>query len=156
MSESKQEGKSFVVSKRLVWEAWLGVKANAGAAGVDGESIQAFEANLAGNLYKLWNRLCAGCYMPPPVKAVEIPKKGGRGVGMLGWPRSRTGLPRRLCTCTWSPSWSLSFTRTPTGIGRDGQLMTRSGAADGGVGDTTGFSIWISSRSSTRSITRSF
>jgi group II intron reverse transcriptase/maturase len=86
VSESKQEGKSFVVSKRLVWEAWLRVKANAGAAGVDGESIQAFEANLAGNLYKLWNRLCAGCYMPPPVKAVEIPKKGGRGVRMLGVP----------------------------------------------------------------------
>jgi len=86
VSESKPKGKPFVVSKRLVWEAWLRVKANAGAAGVDGESIQAFEANLAGNLYKLWNRLSAGCYMPPPVKAVEIPKKGGRGVRMLGVP----------------------------------------------------------------------
>ena len=48
MSESKPEDKSFVISKRLVWEAWLRVKANAGAAGVYGESIQAFEANLAG------------------------------------------------------------------------------------------------------------
>src|SRR5207247_8929978 len=75
VSESKPEDKSSVISKRLVWEAWLRVKANAGAAGVDGESIQAFEANLAGNLYKLWNRLCAGCYMPPPVKACEIPTK---------------------------------------------------------------------------------
>ena len=61
VSESKPNGKPFAVSKRLVWEAWLRVKANAGAAGVDGESLQAFEANLAGNLYKLWNRLCAGC-----------------------------------------------------------------------------------------------
>jgi RNA-directed DNA polymerase len=86
VSESKPEGRPFVVSKRLVWEAWLRVKANAGAAGVDGESIQAFEANLAGNLYKLWNRLSAGCYMPPPVKAVEISKKGGRGVRLLGVP----------------------------------------------------------------------
>ena len=84
MSESKPEGKPFVISKRLVWEAWLRVKANAGAAGVDGESIQVFEANLRGNLYKLWNRLCSGSYMPPPVKAVAIPKKGGRGVRMLG------------------------------------------------------------------------
>jgi len=48
VSESKPEGKSFVISKRLVWEAWLRVKANAGAAGVDGESLQAFEANLRG------------------------------------------------------------------------------------------------------------
>jgi RNA-directed DNA polymerase len=86
VSESKPKGKPFEVSKRLVWEAWLRVKANAGAAGVDGESIRAFEANLAGNLYKLWNRLCSGSYMPPPVKAVEIPKKGGRGGRMLGVP----------------------------------------------------------------------
>ena len=78
MSESKPKGKPFAVSKRLVWEAWLRVKANQGAAGVDEESIQAFEANLTANLYKLWNRLCSGSYMPPPVKAVEIPKKGGR------------------------------------------------------------------------------
>jgi retron-type reverse transcriptase len=60
VSESKLNGKSFVISKRLVWEAWLRVKANKGAAGVDEQSIQAFEANLAGNLYKLWNRMCSG------------------------------------------------------------------------------------------------
>lgn len=63
-----------------------GVKANKGAAGVDEESIQAFEANLAGNLYKLWNRMFSGSYMPPPVRAVQIPKKGGRGVRTLGVP----------------------------------------------------------------------
>jgi RNA-directed DNA polymerase len=86
VSESRPEGKPFVISKRLVWEAWLRVKANAGVAGVDEESIQAFEANLTGNLYQLWNRLSSGSYMPPPVKAVEIPKKGGRGVRVLGVP----------------------------------------------------------------------
>ena len=73
----KQDGKSFVISKWLIWEAWLKVKANKGAAGVDGESIQAFEANLQGNLYKLWNRMSSGSYLPPPVRAVEIPKKSG-------------------------------------------------------------------------------
>jgi RNA-directed DNA polymerase len=86
VSESKPEGKSFVISKRLVWEAWLRVKANRGAAGVDEESIEEFEANLEGNLYKLWNRLSSGSYMPPPVRAVEIPKRGGRGSRMLGVP----------------------------------------------------------------------
>jgi hypothetical protein len=35
---------------------------------------QAFEANLAGNLYRLWNRMSSGSYVPPPVRAVEIPK----------------------------------------------------------------------------------
>jgi RNA-directed DNA polymerase len=86
VSEPKPDGKPFVISKRLVWEAWLRVKANDGAAGVDEESIQTFEANLEGNLYKLWNRMSSGSYMPPPVRAVEIPKKDGRGVRTLGVP----------------------------------------------------------------------
>jgi RNA-directed DNA polymerase len=55
VSEPKPDGKPFEISKRLVWEAWQRVKANRGAAGVDEESIQAFEANLKGNLYKVWN-----------------------------------------------------------------------------------------------------
>jgi RNA-directed DNA polymerase len=86
VSEPKPDGKPFAISKRLVWEAWRRVKANHGAEGVDEESIQAFEENLKGNLYKLWNRMSSGSYMPPPVRAVEIPKKGGRGVRTLGVP----------------------------------------------------------------------
>jgi RNA-directed DNA polymerase len=85
VSESKPDGKPFVISKRLVWEAWRRVKANKGAAGVDEESILAFEGNLRGNLYKVWNRLSSGSYIPPPVRAVEIPKKSG-GSRMLGVP----------------------------------------------------------------------
>ncbi len=85
MSEPKPDGKPFAISKRLVWEAWRRVKANRGAEGVDEESIQAYEENLAGNLYKLWNRMSSGSYMPPPVRAVEIPKKKG-GSRMLGVP----------------------------------------------------------------------
>jgi RNA-directed DNA polymerase len=75
VGESKP--KSFEISKRAVWEAWRRVKANKGAAGVDGEAIEEFERDLKGNLYKLWNRLSSGSYMPPPVRAVEIPKKDG-------------------------------------------------------------------------------
>jgi RNA-directed DNA polymerase len=86
MSEPKPDCKPFAISKRLVWEAWLRVKANRGAEGVDEESIQEFEENLRDNLFKLWNRMSSGSYMPPPVRAVEIPKKGGRGVRVLGVP----------------------------------------------------------------------
>ena len=86
MSESKPDGKPFGISKWVVLEAWRRVKANRGAEGVDEESIEEFESDLQGNLYKLWNRMSSGSYMPPPVKAVEIPKKGGRGVRMLGVP----------------------------------------------------------------------
>ena len=78
--------KPFVISKEIVWEAYKRVKANHGAAGVDGESIEEFEQDLPGNLYKLWNRLSSGSYFPPPVRQVEIPKKDGRGVRTLGVP----------------------------------------------------------------------
>ena len=84
-SASKSKEKPFVISKWVVADAYEKVKANAGAAGVDGESIAAFEANRKANLYKLWNRLSSGTYFPPPVRAVEIPKKAG-GSRILGVP----------------------------------------------------------------------
>lgn len=77
--------KPFRISKHAVWRAWLKVKQNAGAAGVDDESVTKFEQGLKGNLYKIWNRLSSGSYFPPPVKMVEIPKGGG-GVRVLGVP----------------------------------------------------------------------
>jgi len=77
--------KSFEISKQVVWEAYQRVKANKGAAGIDKESITDFEQNLKDNLYKLWNRMSSGSYFPPPVKAVEIPKRNG-GLRVLGIP----------------------------------------------------------------------
>lgn len=77
--------KSFVIPKRLVWDAFQRVRANGGSAGVDQESIEVFESKLGDNLYKLWNRMGSGSYFPPPVKAVPIPKKSG-GTRILGVP----------------------------------------------------------------------
>jgi len=87
VSEPKPKDKPFEISKWVVWEAYQRVKANDGAAGVDGESIEEFERDLKGNLYKLWNRLSSGSYFPAPVRAVEIPKAHGQGgVRVLGVP----------------------------------------------------------------------
>ena len=74
---------SFNISKQVVVNAYKAVKAKAGAAGVDRQTISEFENNLKNNLYKLWNRMSSGSYVPPPVKAVEIPKASG-GVRILG------------------------------------------------------------------------
>ena len=79
------KAKPFDIPKREVWEAFKRVKANQGAAGVDGQSIAEFEANLSGNLYKLWNRMSSGSYLPPPVRRVDIPKADG-GTRPLGIP----------------------------------------------------------------------
>ena len=86
MGKSGPEGKSFEIPKRLVWEAYKSVKANKGAAGVDGQSIEDFESDLKDNLYKIWNRMSSGTYFPPPVRAVEIPKPHGGGTRILGVP----------------------------------------------------------------------
>jgi len=77
--------KPYCIAKRTVWEAYQQVKANRGAAGIDDETIAMFEQNLSKNLYKLWNRMSSGSYLPPPVKQMEIPKASG-GVRKLGIP----------------------------------------------------------------------
>lgn len=80
------KAKSFCISKREVWEAYKQVKANRGTAGVDGQSLKDFEADLKNNLYRIWNRMSSGSYFPPPVLRVDIPKAGGAGARPLGIP----------------------------------------------------------------------
>jgi RNA-directed DNA polymerase len=85
MMTMRTTDKPFKITKKQVYEAYKAVKSNHGAAGVDKETIEQFEANLKGNLYKLWNRMSSGSYFPPPVRAVSIPKKSG-GERILGVP----------------------------------------------------------------------
>lgn len=77
--------KPYCIPKQLVMEAYLRVKANRGAAGIDEVTIEEFEKDLKNNLYKIWNRLSSGTYFPPAVKAVAIPKSNG-GTRILGIP----------------------------------------------------------------------
>jgi len=72
------KAKPYSISKHVVLKAFKLVKANKGAAGVDGESIAEFEKDLKNNLYKLWNRMSSGSYFPPPVRSVKIPKGDGK------------------------------------------------------------------------------
>jgi RNA-directed DNA polymerase len=85
MTTTDMTDKPFMIEKWRVYEAYKAVKSSKGAAGVDGQTIELFEANLKGNLYKIWNRMSSGTYFPPPVRAVSIPKKSG-GERILGVP----------------------------------------------------------------------
>ena len=78
MSEPRLPGKSHDIPKRLIWAAWLKVKSNGGAAGADGVTIEQFEARLADNLYRLWNRMTSGVF-PGPVRRWKSPRKGEPG-----------------------------------------------------------------------------
>ncbi len=77
--------KPFSISKEIIWRAWKSVKANKGTYGLDRQTIEEFEKDLSGNLYKLWNRMSSGSYFPPAVRGVDIPKKLG-GIRTLGIP----------------------------------------------------------------------
>lgn len=81
----KEMTKSLPVSKRMVWESYLKVVSKDGGSGIDGQSIEMFNVDMSGNLYKLWNRMSSGSYFPPPVRTVFIPKKQG-GLRPLGIP----------------------------------------------------------------------
>jgi len=106
--------KPFNIPQVLVWKAFKQVKANGGAAGVDKESIEMFEGNLSGNLYKLWNRLSSGSYFPPPVKGVPIPKKSG-GVRMLGVPTVADRVAQTVVKIVLEPILEFLFHRNSYG-----------------------------------------
>lgn len=95
--------KPYKISKKVVYEAFLRVKANKGSAGIDEESLIEFELNLKDNLYKLWNRMSSGSYFPPPVKAVEIPKKTG-GTRILGIPTVTDRIAQMVVKMYFEPS----------------------------------------------------
>ena len=72
------KGKPFCISKWVVFKAWQRVRANRGSAGIDDESIAEFEKKLKHNLYRIWNRMSSGSYLPPPVRRVMIRKADGK------------------------------------------------------------------------------
>ena len=147
------KAKPFDISKREVWEAFKRVKANQGAAGVDGQSIAAFESKLADNLYKLWNRLSSGSYFPPPVRRVDIPKASG-GTRPLGIPtvadRIAQEVVRRYLEPLLEPAVPRGLLRIPTRPIGDRRGSERH---DSDAGARTGSSISISRPSSTPSVT---
>ena len=95
--------KPFTISKQMVYAAFKAVKANAGAAGVDHQSIEDFEKDLKDNLYKIWNRMSSGSYFPPPVKAVAIAKKKG-GERILGVPTVADRVAQMVVKMTFEPA----------------------------------------------------
>lgn len=113
--------KPFSIEKRRVYEAYKAVKSNRGAAGVDEQTLEMFETDLAGNLYKIWNRMSSGTYFPPPVRAVSIPKKTG-GERILGVPTVSDRIAQMVVKL--SRNWNRSSCRTPTVTGRENRLWT--------------------------------
>ena len=75
-----------VYSMRNLWAAFARVKANQGAAGVDRQTIEMFEANLDTNLRRLSQQLADGSYQPQAVRRQWMAKPGSREKRPLGIP----------------------------------------------------------------------
>ena len=132
--------KPYDIAKRTIWEAYRRVKANRGAAGIDDETIEMFEQNLSKNLYKLWNRMSSGSYLPPPVRQVEIPKAKG-GFRKLGIPTVSDRIGQAVVKLLIEPILDPMF---HPDIDRDDRRNRRLPSPGNGAGNMTGWSSLIS------------
>ena len=138
----------YDIPKREVWEAYKRVRANQGAAGVDGQTISDFEADLGNNLYKLWNRLSSGSYFPPPVRRVDIPKSDGK-TRPLGIPTVADRIAQMVVKRYLEPLVEPCSTMTRMVIGPANRRSMRSAWRGSDAVVVTGFLISISKPSST-------
>jgi RNA-directed DNA polymerase len=93
----------------VLWEAWRRVRSNGGAAGNDGESIQAIEQRGAGEfLAEIQAVLQAGRYRPSPVKRRYIPKADGKQ-RPLGIPTVRDRVVQMAAKLVIEPIFEADF-----------------------------------------------
>ena len=97
-----KEGKSFDITQKQVLEAYKRVKANQGAAGIDGITFDEFEKDVKNNLYKIWNRMVSGSYFPMVSRGVEIPKKNGK-MRLLGIPTISDRIAQMVVRMSFEP-----------------------------------------------------
>ena len=100
--------KPFEIDKRLIYESYKKVKSNRGSAGIDGISMEKFDKDLSNNLYRLWNRMSSGSYMPQSVKLVEIPKSNG-GTRPLGVPTISDRIAQMAVVLSIMPTLDIIF-----------------------------------------------
>jgi RNA-directed DNA polymerase len=142
-----------VVTKENATAAWLAVKRNGGAPGIDRMTT----GQLGGHIRKHWEtlqaKLLAGTYVPSPVKRVEIPKPNG-GTRMLGIPTVVDRWIQQMLLQALQPILDPAFSEHSYGFrpGRSAHDAVR--AAQRYVqGGRTGWWTWTSPNSSTTSIT---
>lgn len=120
--------KPFTISRDLVLQAYLQVKENRGSGGIDGISLEGFDKDRRNHLYRLWNRMSSGSYMPLPVLLVEIPKTGG-GKRPLGIPTVTDRIAQTVVTMTLEPDLDKIFHESSYGYRRGKSAIEAVGKA---------------------------
>ncbi|EDW6546228.1 group II intron reverse transcriptase/maturase, partial [Salmonella enterica subsp. enterica] len=106
--------KSYIIEKWQVVRAYKRVKACAGAAGIDQQSLADFDKNRNDNLYRIWNRMSSGSYQPPAIKGVAIPKKSG-GERLLGIPTVSDRIAQHVVKQAFEPQVEPCFLKDSYG-----------------------------------------
>jgi group II intron reverse transcriptase/maturase len=104
------------------------VKRNRGKPGIDGVSIADFEANLDEELSQLQQELSNWTYQPSPVRRVEIPKPGGKGMRLLGIPTVRDRVVQATLKLLLEPIFDPHFSPNSYGF-RPGRSQHQAVAA---------------------------
>ena len=130
--------KPFHIEKRWVYEAYQAIRSNGKAAGVDGQTLEQFEADLSRNLYKLWNRMSSGTYFPPPVRAVPIPKKSG-GERILGVPTVADRVAQMVVKRAIESTLESIFLADSYGYRPNKSALDAVGLRESGAGSTIGY-----------------
>ena len=97
-------------------QGFKAVKRNKGAPGIDGVTITDFEQQLDKELSQLSAELKSWTYQPKPVKRVEIPKPGNKGVRLLGLPSVRDRVIQATIKQLIEPIFDPEFSRNSYGF----------------------------------------
>src|SRR5579862_684989 len=107
-----------VFAPKTLAAAWIKVRDNKGAAGVDGQSIERFAARADDYLAELSTALREGSYQPQAVKRVDIPKGDGK-TRPLGIPTVKDRIVQQAVRLVIEPIFEAGF--------RDGSYGFRPG-----------------------------
>ncbi len=112
-----------VVERENMWAALKQVERNSGAAGVDNMTVEQLRTYLREHWLRIKGELLAGEYQPSPVRKVEIPKPGGKGMRMLGIPTVVDRLIQQALHQVLSPLFDVNFSESSYGFraGRSAQ-----------------------------------
>src|ERR1700726_924256 len=105
-----------VVERENMWRALKQVERNKGAAGVDNMTVEQLRAYLREHWLGIKEELLAGDYQPQPVRKVEIPKPGSKGMRMLGIPTVLDRLIQQALHQVLSPLFEVSFSESSYGF----------------------------------------
>ena len=147
-----------VAEEANLLEALRKVCANKGSAGVDGMNVTELKAWMSQRTHRetLRERLISGTYEPAPVRGVEIPKPGGKGVRQLGIPTVVDRLVQQALLQVLEPMFDPSFSGGAMGFVPDaGRTMHCGRPASMWAKDGASWWTWIWRNSSTGSNTTS-